>query len=169
MSDVEPEMIDGLYMPTITTATCSMQRTLANKAAIEVLTSNAANTQIDIASIKSNITNLQTDNANLKLNKQIAAIAVWKVSGSTVTLVAGTSQNVSGITRNSAGNYTINLSTTINVDAPFSFDLKGANGAMFSYVTAMTTNSITVQISNLVLLGLTLIGADVGGCLIIYK
>lgn len=153
-----------------------MQRTISNKAAIDTLINSMANLQIDMTTAKANISteqtdinNLKTDVNNLKTSRQVAAAAVWKVNGSVVTLVNSTSSNISNIVRNSAGNYTINLSTTINVDAPFSFDLKGTSGAMFAYVTAMTTNSVTVQISNLVLLGLTIVGADVGGCLIIYK
>ena len=91
-----------------------------------------------------------SDATTVTSGKQVAKSWVyWTVSGTTVTL--GSSYNVSSVTRNSAGNYTVNFSNALNSGyAPF-VGAGGIAGLYDAYASFPVTLPTTTNCGMLVM------------------
>lgn len=130
----------------------------------------------DITNLQNNVSTISTDTTANKTAiaalqstavDNVAAYVIWTISNNQPVIVK--QKNIKGVGFTGAGEFIFTYNTPVASSSPYSIELMASGGAYFAYISQSTMTSITVKIQQLVLLSLGMTGANIPGCLIVFK
>lgn len=144
---------------------------------IALVKNNVTSLQSGLSVVQNNVTSVQTvntsqqtviDSMNAKIIDNVVAYARWTVSNNQPQLTA--KKNITGVGKLSTGEYIFTFSTPINPLLPVHVGLIFPPTGIYQiFPTAINASTVTVKITNIILLTLAVVGADLPGSLIVMQ
>lgn len=138
--------VDPIYLPTLINTPLVPKATEAALGVAEIATQSEVNTATDderIVTPKKMLAGVK-NHLNASGNAPIYACRAWVNFNGTGTVAILASGNVSSITDNGAGDYTINLSTPMADESYAALATGGTDNAAHLYVNLLTTSTVRV-------------------------